>query len=127
MAKKEPYKFTIQFNEGDPSHIQIAEMLNQQGRRKAQFIVNAVMHYIHCSETPNIPQPTVPDIDAIEQIVIRIMKEQSVNNDKSETNTRTVEKRPIKSEEIDLGNTADILGEEGMATIAKTMASFRIR
>lgn len=125
MAKKEPYKFTIQFNGGDPSHIQIAEMLNQQGRRKAQFLVNAVMHYIHCSETPDIPQPTVLDIDAIEQIVIRIMKEQSVNNGKSKTITRTVEKRPIKSEEIDFGDTVEILGEDGVAAIAKTMANFR--
>lgn len=127
MAKKDPYKFTIQFNGGDPSHLQIAEMLNQQGRRKAQFLVNAVMHYIHCSETPDIPQPTVPDIDAIEQIVIRIMKEQSVNIGKSETIIRTVEKRPIKSEEIDFGDASDVFDEEGMATIAKTMAGFRVR
>lgn len=126
MAKKDPYKFTIQFNGGDPSHLQIAEMLNQQGRRKAQFIVNAVMHYIHCSETPDIPQPAVPDIDVIERIVLRIMNEQGVHNVKPETFTRTVEKRPIKSEEIDLGNTEELLGTEGVAAIAKTMANFRV-
>lgn len=95
MAKKDPYKFTIQFNGGDPSHLQIAEMLNQQERRKAQFIVNAVMHYIHCSETPDIPQPTVLDIDAIEQIVLRIMNEQNAKNGKQAVITQSVENRPI--------------------------------
>ena len=39
MAKKDLYKFTIQFNGGDPQHQQTAEILNQQGRRKAQFLV----------------------------------------------------------------------------------------
>ena len=42
--KKDPYKFTIQFNPSDPTHQQTAVLLNRQGRRKAQFLVNAVMH-----------------------------------------------------------------------------------
>ena len=46
--KKEQNKFTIQFNAADPSHRQVADLLNQQGRRKAQFLVNAVQHYLHC-------------------------------------------------------------------------------
>lgn len=125
MAKKDPYKFTIQFNEGDPSHLQIAEMLNQQGRRKAQFIVNAVMHYIHCSETPNIPEPALPDIDVIERVVLRILEEQGNNSNASANHTQAKTSRPIKSEEIDFGDTAELLGNEGVAAITKTMASFR--
>lgn len=125
MAKKDPYKFTIQFNGGDPSHRQIAEMLNQQGRKKAQFIVNAVMHYIHCSETPHIPEPVISDAEMIEKVVLRILEEQEKKNDKQENRIETVEKRPIKSEEIDFGDTAEILGEDGVTAIAKTIASFR--
>ena len=34
--KKEQNKFTIQFNAADPSHRQVADVLNRQGRRKAQ-------------------------------------------------------------------------------------------
>ena len=71
MAKKDLYKFTIQFSEGDPLHQQTAAILNQQGRRKAQFLVNAVMHYLHCKETPDIPQSAPVDVDAIEAIVRR--------------------------------------------------------
>ena len=77
MAKKDIYKFTIQFSGGDPQHQQVAEILNQQGRRKAQFLVNTVLHYIHCSETPDIPQPSPVNTDAIEAIVRRIMEEYS--------------------------------------------------
>ena len=76
MAKKDLYKFTIQFSEGDPLHQQTAAILNQQGRRKAQFLVNAVMHYLHCKETPDIPQSAPVDVDAIEAIVRRIMEEE---------------------------------------------------
>lgn len=126
MAKKDPYKFTIQFNGGDPSHLQIAEMLNQQGRKKAQFIVNAVMHYVHCSETPHISEPIISDIDMIERVVLRILKEQSENNYDLGNNKQTEVKIPLKSEEINFGDTADVLGEEGMVAIAKTMASFRM-
>lgn len=119
MAKKDPYKFTIQFNGADPTHIQTAKILNQQGRRKAQFIVNAVMHYIHCSETPNIPEPVIPDTGMIEKVVLQILEEKHKS-------TKIVEKRPIKSEKLDFGDTVEILGEDGMAAIAKTMVSFRV-
>lgn len=44
--KKDSFRFTVQFNAGDPSHQQVAAILNEQGRRKAQFLVNAVIHYI---------------------------------------------------------------------------------
>ena len=77
MAKKDIYKFTIQFSSGDPQHQQVAEILNRQGRRKAQFLVNTVLHYIHCTETPDIPQQPPVNIDSIETIVRRIMEEYS--------------------------------------------------
>ena len=126
MVKKDPYKFTIQFNGGDPSHLQIAEMLNQQGRRKAQFIVNAVMHYIHCSVTPHIPEPVIPDTEMIEKVVLRILEEQEKKNNKQEKRIETVEERPIKTEDIVLEDAAEMLGEDGMAAIAKTMARLRV-
>ncbi len=124
MAKKDLYKFTIQFNSGDPQHQQTAEILNQQGRRKAQFLVNAVLHYIHCSETPDIPQPVPIDVGTIESIVRRIMGEQSERKTPSEAKQEPV-KRSVKSEQIDFDEAADLLGEDGMAAIRNTMANFR--
>ena len=74
--KKEQNKFTIQFNAADPSHRQVADVLNRQGRRKAQFLVNAVQHYLHCPETPDIPQAEPTDTRVIEELVRRILEEQ---------------------------------------------------
>lgn len=45
-GKKDPGKFTVRFNIADPQQRAAAEMLNRQGRCKAQFITNAVLYYI---------------------------------------------------------------------------------
>lgn len=124
MAKKDLYKFTIQFSEGDPLHQQTADILNRQGRRKAQFLVNAVQHYLHCSETPDIPQPVPIDVDAIETIVRRIMEEQADKTEPAAVKQDAV-KRTVKSEQIAFGDAADVLGKDGIAAIRNTMASFR--
>ena len=44
-GKKDPGKFTVRFNLRDPQQRRAAELLNQQGRSKAQFIANAVLCY----------------------------------------------------------------------------------
>lgn len=123
MAKKDIYKFTIQFSSGDPQHQQVTEILNRQGRRKAQFLVNTVLHYIHCTETPDITQPPV-NTDAIETIVRRIMEEYAQKPTRQEVRS-TPEKKPAKTEEIAFDDAAELLGEDGMAAIRSTMASFR--
>lgn len=50
--KKDPGKFTIRFNIADPQQKAVAELLNRQGRYKAQFITNAVMLYVHATPVP---------------------------------------------------------------------------
>lgn len=124
MAKKDIYKFTIQFSSGDPQHQQVAEILNRQGRRKAQFLVNTVLHYIHCSETPDIPQQPPVNTDAIETIVRRIMEESSHETIRQDVR-QTPEKKTVKSEEIAFDDAAELLGEDGMAAVRNTIASFR--
>lgn len=124
MAKKGIYKFTIQFSSGDPQHQQIAEILNRQGRRKAQFLVNTVLHYIHCSETPDIPQQPPVNTDAIETIVRRIIEEYSEKPTRQDVR-KTPEKKTVKSEEIAFDDAAELLGEDGIAAVRNTIASFR--
>ena len=63
--KKDICRFTIQFNPADPCHRKVIELLNSQGRSKAQFISNAVTHYIHCTQTPDISDNTPTDIEAM--------------------------------------------------------------
>ena len=124
MAKKDIYKFTIQFSSGDPQHQQVAEILNRQGRRKAQFLVNTVLHYIHCSKTPDIPQPLPVNTDAIEAIVRRIIEEYSEKPTRQDVK-QTPEKKTVKSEEIAFDDAAELLGEDGIAAVRNTIASFR--
>lgn len=45
MAKKNPYVFTIGFDETDPSHVRAVEILNGT-KKKAQLIAAAVLEYI---------------------------------------------------------------------------------
>ena len=44
---KDPGQFTIRFNTADPQQQAVVDMLNRQGRYKAQFITNAVLLYTY--------------------------------------------------------------------------------
>lgn len=121
--KKEQNKFTIQFNPADPAHRQIIDILNQQGRRKAQFIVNAVQHYLHCPETPEIPQPAPVNTNAVEDIVRRIIEEKYKPAVMQEPVKEHV--RHPKNEGIHYDGAAELLGKDGLSAIANTIAAFR--
>lgn len=71
-AKKQPGRFTIQFNAADPQQRQVIELLNQQGRRKAAFLTCAVLCYCGQGAAPAVPPPT-PESAMIEQIVQKIL------------------------------------------------------
>lgn len=45
MAKKNPYVFTIGFDETDPAHVRAAEILNGT-KKKAQLIAAAILSYV---------------------------------------------------------------------------------
>lgn len=123
MAQKNnPMRFTVQFSPGDPCHQQTVDILNQQGRRKAQFIVNAVMHYINCSEIPDI-KPTVIDTALIEGVVRRLLAEQ--DNTEGERTPEQPQRKVHKSESISIKDAESAIGAEGMAAIMQTMAGFR--
>ena len=124
-AKKDPYKFTIQFNPADPTHLQTADLLNRQGRRKAQFLVNAVMHYIHCSQTPDIPQMPPMDTALSETIVRKVLKEQSEEPQIKKTEKHHPPSVQAPEDDFSFDEAADALGADGLAAIANTMAMFR--
>ena len=72
--KKDRERFSIKFNENDPAHDKVIRLLEKQGpHSKAQFIVNAVLHYVNYPEMPDVSLPQAVDRAAIEQIVAEIM------------------------------------------------------
>ena len=73
--KKAPGRFTLQFNMKDPQQKPVSELLEQQGRHKAQFITSAILRYL---QSPN-PQehdcgPPVMDETALERMLLSILE-----------------------------------------------------
>lgn len=131
-AKKSRERFSIKFNESDPSHNAVIEILEQQGpRRKAQFIVNAVLHYIHCSETPDIAAAQPVDRDYIEHIIKEILSRQGDKRQASEPVISQPEKQEIplaeheKPEKKGLACDTTITDEATLALISATLSAFR--
>lgn len=75
-AKKDPGKFTLRFNIADPQQRSVIELLNQQGRYKAQFLTSAILHYVHCSETPDIRGVPAVGSEEIENMIRRVLAQQ---------------------------------------------------
>lgn len=123
--KKDSFRFTVQFNAGDLSHQQVAAILNEQGRRKAQFLVNAVTHYMNCPETPEAA--AVPRIDrqTVEQLVREIL-----SNMHPEPVPAVGEDMPgcdpaiTASEDIPF-DAAAILGEDGFHSLMDSLAAIQ--
>ena len=88
MAKKNPYVFTIGFDETDPSHIRAAEILNGT-KRKASLIASAILNYVdgvdseHASELhPEALQPLLERL--VKKELEKAMNRQDISKVKSE-------------------------------------------
>lgn len=126
--KKERERFSIKFNEKDKSHKLVIELLeNQPPRCKAQFIVNAVLHYINCPETPDtFPLPPV-DKESIRSIVLEILKQQGIEQRKEAVLEQTVnwhqDKDKATQTEEDSGK--PVMDNNTLSLIADTLSAFR--
>ena len=125
--KKADTRFTIQFSQTDPTHLQVAEILNRQGRRsKAQYIVNAVLHYENCSETPHMARTSELDVKVIEAVVNRILMEREKESPVNEPRTAYSPGRTTpKPEGIIFDDALENLGPDGVSAIADILNSFR--
>ena len=80
------------------------------------------MHYINCSETPDIKPATI-DTALIEGIVRRLLSEQGKTEGAG--SPEQPQRKVHKSESIGIKEAEDTIGAEGMAAIIQTMAGFR--
>jgi len=122
-------RFNIQLNLKDPDHLQVAGLLNSQGHRgKAQYIVNAVLHYENCEEAKKDQRSARIDEKTIEAVVNRVLHNKMKNNVYAPDDTATVKQpdnEPIFTEEIYLDDAMDALGEDGFSAISGALAMFR--
>lgn len=128
--KKDPGKFTISLNLEDPIQREVAQAINRQGpRRKAQFIVNAISHYIHCAETPVIPRSleAAEDSAAIEEIILQVLAEKGLLREAPNTSHEASPAIPSMREQEVRRQTEELIGEKGLSAIQNSIAAFRHR
>lgn len=129
--KKDRERFSIKFNENDPAHDAVIRLLERQGpHSKAQFIVNAVMHYINCPETPDAAVPQIADRAAIEEIVAEIlgrtgMMIQSGLGTGAKEDYRAEQKTVKPEKKSDREQLQNEMNQATMSLIADTMSAFR--
>ena len=129
--KKAKTRFTIQFSRFDPSHIQVAEILNRQAMRgKAQYIVNAVKFYEsfkdNHNETSAVKRFSDVNESSIESIVDRIltiMDKMLLDRAKKGTGTTPVA-MPLRRES---SSRQESIGATGFNAVASTLDMFRNR
>lgn len=105
-TKKDPGKFTIRFCMADPRQKRAVEELNAQGRLKAQFLTNAILHYVEGTAT-------LPPQEEQESILERLMKR--MLDDRADMSAKPTEK-------ID---SSEPFSADDLATIAGTLQAFR--
>ncbi len=73
--RKYPGRFTLQFNMEDAQQQAAAEILGQQGRRKAQFLTSAILQYIRHPNGPDYSvAPAGIDMDTLKRMMLEILK-----------------------------------------------------
>lgn len=78
--KKDRGRFTLRLNEKDPAHAEVIRLLEQQEpHSKGRFIANAVLHYVRCSETPDVSIRPSLDRMAVEKIILDILRQQGLD------------------------------------------------
>lgn len=124
--KKNPGRFTIQFNHGDPKQQSVAELLEQQGRHKAQFITNAVLHYINCPETPETAPPQTVDKALLEKLVLEILEQQSSKVPKS-IEILQMQEPPVSEMASEIPSELEkLFGKDGLSAITSTLSAFQM-
>ena len=140
--KKDRSRFSIKFRENDPAHERTICILESQGQRNiAPFLVNAVLHFVQCSETPDITRmlaekaQVLMDKNAVEDIVKEILlqegiikagiqktKEVQVTAEKKLMEDIKSRKEEIPAESIKSQNPVN---DDVREMIARTLSAFR--
>lgn len=111
-TKKDPGKFTIRFCMADPRQKRAVDELNAQGRLKAQFLTNAILHYVGIENGSGVPSRT--EFEAIVRSIL-------------ENTPRPGQTDGLSAESQVRSNAAPdtFLTEENLNTIAGTLKAFR--
>ena len=113
MDKKADYRFNIYLNPSDPMHMTAIKALNAQGRHKAQFIVNAIVHYV--MDDRSQMKTIMPDKEEIRSMCREIVSEMMA--DTPQTPITVIREEETISDQSDQ--------EFDFGSIAETLNGFR--
>ena len=131
ISKKAQTRFTVQFNQTDPSHLKVADILNNQKKHgKAQYIVDAVIHYISCGLAESATHLIKLDEKQIELIVKRLLQDMNVctTDNQPATNNQLdlhSQSQPQIADKITLDGATEALDEKGIKAVSNALISFR--
>ena len=92
MEKKNPYITTIGFDKTNPRHVEVAEFLNSLQRKKADYIVNAIMEYQGREDWEDKKRDSVSrDYEEIKSIVLQVISEIQLNRQLKEEKENTMD------------------------------------
>lgn len=72
-GKKMQGRFTIQFNLNDPQQKKVSDCLEEQGRRKTQFITNAVLCYLDREKAPLSETAALLTNPVLETLLLKLL------------------------------------------------------
>lgn len=125
-GKKSPGRFTLQFNLDDPHQSMAADILNRQGRSKAQFLTSAVLHYINCPETPDYQPPASAfPMEELERLVVEILNRRTGAVPMPEESVAPQIEEVVPKRTHLLPAEGAALNQEDLSAIAHTLAAFR--
>ena len=128
MDKRNLGRFCIQFNVTDCRHLQVIELLETQGRRKAQYITEAVLHYANCSETPEIrAQTDTSSMRLLIETVVRelLKKEKATPAAGKEHEVLPPEEIPVESSVV--AELTEKIDEDMLAAMRESISTLRDR
>lgn len=123
--KKRPDRFTIQFNLCDPKQKAVSDLLDQQGRSKAQFLTSAVLHYLNCPETPECRTPLPVDREALEKLVLEILARNTAGQPRLEQEAVKSSAEPLETDVVPQTDVEKWFGgKSGVASILSSLEMF---
>ncbi len=115
-------RFTLQFNMEDPQQRTAAEILDQQGRRKAQFLTSAILQYI---KHPDGPDPTTVPV-GIDMDVLKRMVQEILQSDPQYSTGEHMGQENVQGNPDDPAITWDDPASDSvLAAMSNTLATFR--
>ena len=124
--KKKPGRFTLQFNMEDPQQRMASELLEQQGRHKAQFIATAILSYIQRPYQGHDGGPPAIDEAALERMLLAIMEKHPRFAGAAPGELPGPENPPEAAEPAK-GPWKAPMGDDALKAITDTLAAFQQR